>query len=43
MLEGVSRRLRRRGLEPLTHHQVPTNDGGLALRQAVIAAAGFMI
>jgi hydrogenase maturation protein HypF len=28
--------LERRGLEPLVHHQVPANDGGVSLGQAVI-------
>ncbi|HYN77466.1 MAG TPA: carbamoyltransferase HypF, partial [Lamprocystis sp. (in: g-proteobacteria)] len=39
VLEGVSHRLRRRGLTPISHRQVPANDGGLSLGQAVIAAA----
>ncbi len=39
ILEGLSARLRARGLAPLSHRQVPANDGGLSLGQAVIAAA----
>ena len=39
VLEGISKRLRQRGLTPISHRQVPANDGGLSLGQAVIAAA----
>jgi hydrogenase maturation protein HypF len=39
VLEGVSERLREQGLTPISHLQVPANDGGLSLGQAVIAAA----
>ncbi len=39
VLEGLSASLRDRGLTPLAHRQVPANDGGLSLGQAVVAAA----
>ena len=39
ILEGLCEGLRSRGLDPLTHGQVPANDGGLSLGQAVVAAA----
>jgi hydrogenase maturation protein HypF len=39
VLEGLSGRLRGLGLTVLLHRQVPSNDGGLSLGQAVVAAA----
>ncbi|MFN6487441.1 MULTISPECIES: carbamoyltransferase HypF [unclassified Nostoc] len=39
LLEQVTKRLQTLGIKVLTHSLVPTNDGGLSLGQAVIAAA----
>jgi hydrogenase maturation protein HypF len=42
LLEQVTKRLRKTGINVLTHSIVPTNDGGLSLGQAVIAAANYL-
>jgi hydrogenase maturation protein HypF len=39
LLESVSGQLRRIGFDVLTNSEVPANDGGLSLGQAIIAAA----
>ena len=39
LFEAITQRLLQQGLRVLTHRQVPANDGGLALGQAVAAAA----
>ena len=42
LFEALARELRNRGMQVLSHRQVPANDGGLALGQAVIAAASLI-
>ncbi len=39
LFEAIAQGLRQQGLRVLTHRRVPANDGGLALGQAVAAAA----
>jgi hydrogenase maturation protein HypF len=39
LFEALLGKLQRSGLRVLTHRQVPSNDGGLALGQAAVAAA----
>ncbi|MEZ5849674.1 MAG: carbamoyltransferase HypF [Hyphomicrobiaceae bacterium] len=41
LLEGLGAALERCGLRVLRHRQVPANDGGLSLGQAVVAAVAF--
>ena len=38
ILTGLSRVLKEQNFQVFTHHLVPTNDGGISLGQAVIAA-----
>lgn len=38
LLEGLTQALIKRGLDVYSHHQVPANDGGIALGQAIIGA-----
>jgi hydrogenase maturation protein HypF len=42
LLEGLTRSLEERRLKVYSHRQVPTNDGGIALGQAVIGTAVAM-
>jgi hydrogenase maturation protein HypF len=37
LLEGLIETLEEQGLTVFSHQQVPTNDGGIALGQAVVA------
>ena len=39
MLSGLTDSLEAKGFEVLSHTRVPTNDGGIALGQAVVADA----
>jgi hydrogenase maturation protein HypF len=42
LLEQVFKRLKQENYQVLTHQHIPTNDGGLAFGQAVIAAANAL-
>jgi len=39
LLTGLIRKLKQNGFEVFSHEKVPTNDGGISLGQAVVAAA----
>jgi hydrogenase maturation protein HypF len=39
ILTGLIRLLKKRNFQVFTHQHVPTNDGGISLGQAIIAAA----
>ena len=41
LLSGMTQELERRNYQVFSHQQVPCNDGGIALGQAVVAAAVF--
>ena len=42
LLRKTKEALRQAGFTPYTHHQVPTNDGGISLGQAIVAHAKTM-
>ncbi len=42
LLEGITTGLQSRGIECLSHSQVPSNDGGISLGQAAIGAARIL-
>ena len=39
LLTGLTRALEKKDFKVFSHQQVPTNDGGISLGQAVVAAA----
>jgi hydrogenase maturation protein HypF len=41
LLERATRRLRKEGFVVYIHHQVPANDGGLSLGQAIVGSTKF--
>ena len=43
LLTGLTRALEEKNFKVFSHQQVPTNDGGIALGQAVVAAAKFRL